>query len=226
MLCFLPFVALVLVGLLFTCATLYRGFARVTGKDLKGYRTLVESSQLNQEPIAKTTTHVRRDLQKDIYLNRSAWPEQFRLKSRDARILLVARGSHHHVVEHLEQVCCWYQEDLFYRFADGSTFSIRDPLGSSLIPVAAALHAEPRQRLLYLEADLAVYNYQLQNFIAKDARLWRYELSGHQLDENVDKQRSLFSGVADQVDITFGERGVLFQADGFKASLNQSGSNK
>lgn len=225
-LCFVPSVAVALLGVLLICGAFYWSLARVSEGDLKGYSKLVESSQPNQGPVAKTTTHVRRDLQKDLYFNRHAGTEQFRLKSGEARVMLVARGSHHHVVEHLEQVCCWYQEELFYRFADGSTLSTQEPLGGALAPVAVAFHAQPRQRLLYLEADLAVYNYQLQNFIAKDARLWRYELPGHQLEEQVDKAHALFSGVADQVDISFGDHGILFQAGGFKAILSPTESQK
>lgn len=225
-LCFLPAVTLTVCALVLVCASMYWRFGRLTEEDRTTYRALLDEIHQDCVPTVTTTTHVRHGLQKDIYLNKYAGPEQFRLKSRDAKISLVTKAGRNHIAENLEGVCCWLQEELSYRFADGSSVSLHDPLWPFLSPVAIALHAEPRQRLLYLEADHATYHYKQEHFIAEDARIWRYELPGHQFDENVEKQNALFFGVADHVDISFGVQGIHFKAEGFKASLYQTGRKK
>jgi hypothetical protein len=217
---FLPYVILVAVLILGLFAGLYWRFGLYSQKDVASYRAMMAESvgEETQERSVKSQ-HFRKELQKDVFIERSSGVFQFRLRSKDAWFSLERMKGKTDIVETLEDVVCWLQEDFLYRFAEGALISSQDPFWPALVPAAVALKAVPQQRVVYLEANKAMYDYDGETFVADDARIWRYIVPGHELTETVDKQKVLISGDAEHVVISFGKQGFSFKAEGFKAML-------
>ena len=195
-------------------------FGRYTDEDIASYQAMMaESTHENNLDHAITSQHFRKDLQKDVFIARDNAMLQLRLRSKEAWFSLERMNGKTDIVETLRDVSCWLQEDLLYRFSNGLVVTTQDSFWLAIIPAAVAMHAIPQQRLVYLEANKATYDYEEEKFVADDAKIWRYVMEGHALTELVEKQKALISGFAQHVVISFGKQGVIFKAEGFKATL-------
>lgn len=221
---FWPYVIAVSLLIIGVFAAMFIRFGQYTQEDVVSYRAMMaEAVGKDHTDRAVTSQHFRQNLQKDIIITRENGQFQFRLKSKDARLALERIHGETDIVENLEEVACWLQEDLMYRFADGSVVSSQDPYWKSIVPVAVAVGAVPKQRMVYLEANKATYDYEGGKFVADDARIWRYIAPGHYFTEIVDKEKAIISGVAEHVVVTFGAQGLAFKADGFQAAITLHG---
>lgn len=221
---FMPYIAAVAGIVLLVFLILYQLLGRYTPEDLAAYKAMLsEANGDSREEQKLDSLHTRQNVQKDAYIARKNAVMQFRLKSKDAQLSLQRAHGDTDIIETMEDVTCWLQESLLYRFGNGVTISSQDLFWPSLYPAAVALHAAPEQRLLYLEANKATYDYSKEKFFADDARIWRYVVPGHTLTEEIDKQKAMISGVAEHVVITFGTNGIMFSSVGFKAAISLPG---
>lgn len=217
---FVPYLLGVGIALALLCAGMFLWLGRYTDEDVASYHTMLLEGTRSKSQVQKVSSqHSREDLQKDVYIEKPMGTFQFRLKSKDASLLLERVHGSTDVIEAMDDVTCWLQEDLMYRFPDGTVVSTQDASWAARQPEAVAQKATPIQKVVYLEADKATYDYEKETFVADDARLWRYIASGHTLTERVDKKGALISGVADHVTISLGTEGMAFKATGFKATI-------
>lgn len=222
---FVPYVAATLLLLFALLGGIYLSFGRYTSDDVTEYHEMLEDASRDARvDRIVSSQHLRQNLQKDLHIVKPHGQVLFRLKSQDARLSLERTRGSTDVVETMEGVTCWLQEDLMYRFSDGTTVASQDPLWGSLVPVAIAMQAIPLQRMVYVEADKAMYDYDAEKFVANNAKVWRYVMPGHIFSEAVDKEKALISGIAEHVVITFGSQGLNFKAEGFNASISLSGA--
>jgi len=150
-------------------------------KDFFLYEALTEQSNPDQEaPVC--TQQMRENVHKQIWIQDQT-PLYFSIQSKNSNLFFFKECSQIEIIEELEDVTCVLQEELFYRFADGTT---------SLSPQEGA---EPWQKTRYLKAEQAHYNYQTHLFVADTVHLWEYQLAGH-------APPSTFQGIDPQLEAT------------------------
>ena len=224
---FLPYVLIGTFLIVATFAGLFLAFGKYSNEDVVSYReTMAKAAGKGSVERTVSSQHFRQNLQKDVFLTRGGGVYQFRLKSGDAELALERIKGKVDIVETMDDVRCWLQEEFLYRFPNGSMISSQDQFWSALAPVAVVAKAVPMQRNVYLEAKRATYDYDSERFVADDAKIWRYIVPGHHLEETVNKKSALISGTAEHVVISFGSQGLLFKADGFKAEISLKGVSR
>ena len=120
----------------------------------------------------------------------------FRIDSDESELFFFRQNTKVEVVEQLGKVICIMQEELYY---DG---------------------AKPMQRVRYLEAERACYNYNSHLFVAEDAKLWKYQLEGHTPPTKITHTNPLMRATAHSVEFTLKGEKLNFIAHQMKATMN------
>lgn len=187
------------------------GIIHIRPKDYALYEELLKSSRPEQEsPLLSYSQQVREGVCKQIWYQ-DANPLYFRIESEESELFFFHQENQIEVVEQLEKVSCIMQEELFYLLPDGREVSEIDH---------STRDAEPMQRIRYLEAERACYNYTTQQFVAEEAKLWKFELQGHQAPQHFDKTKPTMSGTAQCVEFSLKGKQLNFQAHRMKATFN------
>ena len=125
-----------------------------------------------------------------------ASPRYFCIESEDSELFFFRQNNKVEVVEQLGSVTCLMQEELFYE------------------------EGKPMQKVRYLEAERASYNYNTQLFVAEAVKLWKYQLGGHQPPDHLPKTNPLMQATARSVEFTLQGQKLNFVAHHMKATLN------
>ncbi len=179
-------------------AALFIGFSiwRVTDRDKQIYQELLESSTVQQTPLLTFSQQAREGVLKEIWYQDKS-PLYIRIESDDSQLFFFHQEGQIEIIEQLEKVVCFMQEELFYE------------------------EGKPMQDIRYMEAKRACYNYNTQLFVGEEARLWKYRLEGHEPVFSVKDETPLMSGTADTVEFTIKGKKLDFQARRLKAKFNE-----
>ncbi|KIC75454.1 hypothetical protein DB42_AC00600 [Neochlamydia sp. EPS4] len=230
-----PQFALIILLLIALLSGIVWQIGQVNEKDELEYRKLLAASQSSKSAMqlnSYTARQEREGVQKDIYFYKRGERLHMRLIADAAQLLLKQQDSHPQVVEHLQNVKCLMQEELYYLLPDGREAVLQPdgqlrlrsahaaPLASSWSP-ESRLELRPMQLLRFIEAETAEYHYKKDLLVANKVKMKRYAISGHQLKEVVEQEKILMQGTADKVEFSLKgeEEAFHLKAYHFKAKL-------
>jgi hypothetical protein len=151
------------------------------------------SSENTKTPLVYSQQR-REEVCKQIWLQDSS-PLYCRIDSEKSELFFFRKNHKIEVVEQLGKVTCVMQEELYF---EGE---------------------QPMQRVCYLEAEQACYNYNSHLFVAESVELWKIQLEGHMLPTEIEKKTPLLYATAGSLAFSL-ERGKFdFTAEQFKATL-------
>jgi hypothetical protein len=166
-------------------------------------KTLYEELMKSSNPDSKEeglsplsySQHRREGVSKQIWYQDDA-PLYFRIDSAESELFFFRQEGQIEVIEQLGSVACIMQEELFY---EGEV---------------------PMQKIRYLEAEHACYNYNTHLFVARDVKLWKYQLEGHTPPAKIEHINPLMRATANSVEFTLQGKKLDFIAHQMKASVN------
>jgi hypothetical protein len=206
-----------------------------TNEDVEEYENLIKSTNpqdtdKNLQPYTSTQQH--RTTHKDIWFTQGDQRLQLRLRSKDTRLVLEHQDNNVQVVEHMQGVTCYIQEELYYVTKDGRELKLKDNGSYVLrksdskdareIKLTDKISPTPMQVIRYLEADNASYYYQSDRFLAEQVHVIRVAVPGHTLTESLKGLIPLMSGIARSVEFTLADNELNFTAYQLKATLHGS----
>lgn len=169
----------------------------VRDQDHAIYDALLKSSNPEKkEALLSYSQQKREGVSKQIWYQDEA-PLYFRIDSADSELFFFRQQNQLEVIEQLGKVTCMMQEELYYE------------------------KGEPMQKVRYLEAERACYNYNTHLFVAEEVELWQYKLAGHSAPACIAKEeRPLMKAKAHSVEFTLKGEKLDFTAHQMKASVN------
>jgi hypothetical protein len=163
--------------------------------DFALYNELLKSSNPDKNEAHLSYSQQKREgVCKQIWYQDEA-PLYFRIDSDESELFFFRQNNKVEVVEELGKVTCVMQEELYF---DG---------------------AKPMQKVRYLEAERACYNYNTQLFVAEEAELWKYQLEGHAPPQHK-PVNPLMRATAKSIEFTLKGEKLNFVAHQMKAILN------
>lgn len=174
---------------------------RTDEKSHEQYVALV--GEANPGKLGKTNPYTaqqqRKGVQKDLFFNRNGQRLQLRLTSKEATMVLEHTLDGTQLIEKMQDVKCWMQEELLER------------------------QGQAYQTLRYLEADSATYFYKNDEVVASDVKVFRYTLPGHDLVIALAGQKPSMKGHADAVQFSMAGKEIQFKAQKLKATIEEGG---
>lgn len=161
-------------------------------------------------------------------------PDRLRLciLADDAQMVVDHLNEESQVIEHMQGVTCYMQEELYYLLPDGREASLQvngkllikkaDPQQASSW-LAVSKEMKPMQLIRVMEADHASYYYKTDQFVADKVKIARYAISGHDLPKTLKKEKILMKGNAAKVQFFLNGKDLNFQATQLKASIFGNG---
>lgn len=183
------------------------GGFKTTSEDRLFYERLMENSTLEKaESLINRSKQTRQEVSKKIWYQEEG-PLFVSIKSADSELFFFHQGGTIEVVEHLENVTCLMQEELYYLLPGGK--KTHDP----------ETGGQPMQLIRFVEADKACYHYNTQLFLAEDVKISRYCVEGHTPVSSLKGAQLLMKGVAQRAEFTLQGDKLDFQAHRMKAEF-------
>jgi len=171
-----------LAGILYIAFSLFI----VSPEDVQEYRKLMANTNSVENPVhhAYVAKQFREDVQKQIFYQKGNDRLEMRINSTSAKLVFDHQDDQTSIAEIMQNVRCYIQE-AFY-----------------LSP-----NNQPMQRLLYLEAATARYDYKIEQIVAEHVKLLRYEMNGYAFDQLLDDSMPVMQGEANSAkfDLTTGQ---------------------
>lgn len=231
---FSPLFSLGVFLLVVLLAAVFWHMAFITESDEKEYHRLMadaESSHSSSQGTPYTARQERQGIQKDMFFHKANNRLQIRLTADNAQLVLDHQDAHTYIVEHMQQVKCMMQEELYYILPDGREASPQ-PNGQLLIRSANENDQaswlpsdtpglQPMEIIRYIEADDAEYHYKDDRFVAHSVKITRYRMPTHHLQKIDEQARPLMKGNAKKVEFSLkGKNADLnFKAYHLKATV-------
>lgn len=209
-------------------------------EDFQLYHHLMATIDKNHASKAEapyTAKQERQGIQKILLQHQGPHRLQMRLNASGARLIF---DRHDHVMEIIEQMedvtCCW-QEEIYFRMADGreavpqedSRLLLRggDPQEPMSWIALTTPGLVPMQAVTTLTADEAAYHYAGNKLVAKEVLVNRYKLQGHELAESLDSIQPFMSGDAEEVELILSANAPQLKVNRLKATFqSKSGREK
>ncbi len=178
----------------------------VRDSDFAAYRKQKEKLEdASVKNLAKTADQNRQGVVKEIHFAQEDNSRlQYRIESESSLLTLKPEGSRFDLIEKLENMRCWMQDKIE-----------QTPSQDKAV-----------QQMRYLEAEEGLYCYTVQQFLAQSVTLSLYRLEGKELPTNLAKHAPFLRGVAQDVSFAVTGKTPQFQAQHFKALLNQPSEDK
>ncbi|MBA3957616.1 MAG: hypothetical protein H0X51_04370 [Parachlamydiaceae bacterium] len=191
-------------------------------------------AESSQPPYTAKQNH--QSVHKDIWFNHADQRLQMRLYSADTELVLEHHDNLTEIIEQMQDVTCYMQEELFYVLPDGREVSLQ-PDGKLVLRHKSSKEEEsyvvvtdepllPMQVIRHLEAENAVYHYQTDRFVANDVAVSRFVAAGHELLDSLHDLVPIVSGIAQKVEFSLAGSDFKFQAHQLKATFHQAKSPK
>lgn len=229
------FPLITLASLLLLCGILagfFSTFRHVNSEHIAEYQELLKSAdpERAQEQTPYTATQQHRQTHKDIWYTHKGQRLQVRLRSADTELVLDHRDDNTQIVEHMHNVICFMQEDIYYILPDGREVQYQ-PTGQLMLrdrnvndpeAIVKADHSSlvPMQVVRHMVADAATYYYQTDHFSAEQVHISRYIAPGHTLMETTQGLKPVMTGIARSVDFSLVGNDLKFTAYQLKATLH------
>jgi hypothetical protein len=229
-------ITLISILLIFgVCALFYRFLFSFDALEHKEYWELMAKADPKKSEataIPYTATQQHRQAHKDFWFMKNGQRLQLRLRSADTELVLDHHDEQTEVLEHMRDVKCFLQEELYYVLPDGSE-AIQQPDGQItlrhheknqiLTQISDISQLKPMQIIRYMEADTATYYYQTDHFIAEHVKVSRFAAPGHALLESINGLKPMMSGIAQSVEFSLVGKDLNFTAYQLKATLHSTG---
>jgi len=172
----------------------------------------------------EVTKQVREQVKKTFFFTSGSQRLEIELQGVQSEIGVFQKKSDARLIESYTDAICFIQEELFYVFADGKEAVLvqdgyvpEDKLDALPVAVNVLL---PKQRIRYLEADLAIYDFHSQILIAYNVSFWTYTVDGHTLPKSVKNLHPLTKGTARSMTMSYGANGELqFSAENLNMEM-------
>jgi hypothetical protein len=165
-------------------------------KDYALYEELLKKgNQEKKEDLYPSTKQVRGQVRKQVWYQ-GATPLQIWIDSPESQLYFSKQKGQIEVIEHLGHVICIMQEELYF------------------------VDHKPMQKIRYLEAERASYNYNNHLFIAEEAKLWKYQMEGHSLPKQKPDLPSEIFATAESVAFSLQGEKLDFIAHHMRAAVN------
>lgn len=199
--------------------------------DIRDYWAVMEasdSSHGNEVVLPYTAKQQRHHIHKHLWINSAEENKEIAVRSEDAELVLDRHDEDTEVIEHMRNVQCYMQEELYYSLSDGREV-VKKPNGSFYGRDGDPIDVGdgpllPMQIIRYMEADAASYYYKSDQLIAEQVTLSRYAIPGHELVESLENMTPLMTGVAQSIECTLDGQDPQFKAHQIKAILHHSGT--
>lgn len=199
-------------------------------KDLHAYRKLANQTpdENDLHPFSQTAKQRSISMRKDMFFFEGNERLQMRLKSAEAELVLEKHGNENSLVEHMKNVVCDMQEEVYYVLTDGrhvykqedGKFLLKN--GSEYIPEDSQ-NLQAMQVIRRLEADAATYHYQQDLFVAENVKVLRYMIPGHKIDDEASHPILMMSGMAKWVEFSLNNKALNFKAYQLKSKFYSGG---
>lgn len=211
-------------------------------KDRQAYRELVaatsapsqkesspEKSAFEKSPQEKSSLvqQKRTNIRKDIFYLQGTARLALSLTAAHSTLELDEKDSE--IIEKLNQVTGYMQEELYYLLPDGREAFLQDNgrlllrNGNSrndqdyvVFPLSSLV---PMQSMRYFEADHATYFYKSNHLLTQQVKVSRYVIPGHSLATSVEGIKPVFTGMAQSAEIALAD--TQFKANQIKATYFQ-----
>ena len=156
-------------------------------QDYALYDELLKSSTSEPENQKACSQHTREKVSKQIWYQGST-PLYICIASQESELFFFRHTHEFEVIEELGKVTCLMQEELYY------------------------VGDQPMQRVRYIEAEEACYNYNSHLFTAEKAKLWQYQLEEHTPPITIEGLTPLMQAQANSFEFTLSGERVDFTA--------------
>lgn len=168
---------------------------RTTVGEQQEYRAIMAQAT-GENPTGIFEAHQKRDgIYRELLLPQNGSGLHVRMIADNGTITLRREEDAVVFIEHLENLSCLMQEELYYQ------------------------EGAPMQRLRLVEAAEASYNYKTNVLATEEMTFARFTAPGHDLPETAALMAPTLSGKANRAEITFKETGPAFHADHLKLTL-------
>jgi hypothetical protein len=170
-----------------------------------------EYKELNSETDSKSNVsginpysakQKRNLVQKELWFVKNNLPHKMTLQSADSELVLDHQNEGTEVLEKMQDVDCYVQEELFFE------------------------ELMPFQIIRHIQAETATYYYQQEKLLGNNVKIWRYTIPGHELTQSQDQKSLMMSGTANSIEFAWVENNFRFSAKQFKAALHNDESAK
>ncbi|MBN9378454.1 MAG: hypothetical protein BGO14_08150 [Chlamydiales bacterium 38-26] len=206
----------------------------VNPSDIAEYHQLVADAELSHSTADASPYKARQERKgvcKDLIFHKGPQRLQIRIDAAAAQLVLDHQEIHTSIVEHMQKVKCYMQEELYYLLPDGSE-ALLQPNGKLLVRQSDPLdpqswysledpRIQPMQIMRFLEAEEAEYYYKSDRFVADSVKVTRYAASGHELMQDLTQAKILMKGFAQKVEFSLQgpQTELQFQAHHLKATF-------
>lgn len=212
--------ALVLVA---ACFLLAKCFHR--SEDFAYHEVLARAnpSQTLDHDQTYCAKQLRKGVQKNIWYNKGNRRLEFFLTSVDAEMVFEKQGDRQEIVEHMTDVQCYFQEELYYQLPDGRKVVQQNDGGFYLQgkkwsdDELGAL--KPMQTVRYIEADVAQYHYSTETLVANHIKMSLYTAQGHQLLPLQKRTETVMDGNAEWVEVSLVNKELQFKSKKFQGRM-------
>ncbi|MCE5317432.1 MAG: hypothetical protein LLG04_08770, partial [Parachlamydia sp.] len=203
-------------------------------QDREAYRHLVEATTApaRYSTLENSTLiqQKRTGILKDIFYLQDHTRLSVHLTAANSTIELDQQKESPEIIEQLNEVTGFMQEELFYQLPDGREAFLQDN-GRLLLrngdprkdkdwiefPFTSLM---PMQSMRYFEADHATYYYKSNHLLTQQVKVFRYVIPGHEPVSNVEGFKPVFTGVAQSAEIALAD--TQFKASELKATYFQA----
>lgn len=206
----------------------------ITSEDVQQYRKLMmDTSSAESKNNAYTSQQKRYRVQKEIYFPKGMDRLHLCVKAAEAQLVLDHQESETAIIEHMKNVKCLMQEEVYYLLEDGREAVLQengkllirhaDPKEEASWLDSASSGLKPMQIIRYMQADTAAYYYKTDLFLADKVEMSRYIVPGHQLVDSVKGLNPVMHGIAQRIEFSLAGKDLNFKAHQFKATFFNSG---
>lgn len=178
-------------------AGIYFYVTAYTDQDREEYLSLMKEANpglaKNTTSTPYTATQQHHSMRKDIFFMQNDQRMQLELCSSHADLSLNNSGTDMELIEVMQNVVCYMQEELYPAQPD-------------------APDAIPMQMIRYFEADHATYSYKSGNLKAQAVKISRYLVPGHTLTDQLTAFDPVMQGTAAEVQLSLKGSELNFQA--------------
>lgn len=171
----------------------------------------------------------RTKVQKDLLFTENENRMQLRLIADNSQMVLDHHDQATEIVEHMNQVVCHMQEELYYILPNGdeAIFSKNgklilrnhDPKNAQSDISKDTPGIKPMQIVRLLEADVGTYYYKSDLFHAKNVKIQRFIMNGHEFTTSLPQTKKIMSGLADSAEFSLDGKNMNFKANKLKATF-------
>lgn len=182
-----------------------------------------------EEHSEQTGHQDRQIVDKQLWIKRGGERRYCLLQAQSSRLIYTLQGERVDLVEELEDVKGWMQEELFFRLIDGREALLQrdgklllrnaNPEDTSSYISRTHPGLSPWQQVRKFNAAHATYTYRAQELKAQNCHIIRSILPGHRMPGGEEESEVLMKGVAHTITFTLEDDSPYFQAEGMRASI-------